>query len=275
MIAVVRDDAENRRPTARTVAVLEAFTLQTRWGVRELAAKLDMPRSSVHRVLRELAETGLLASDADGSYGVTPSLLRLALDLADNFRVPRIALAHLERARDIGGETTIMFLYDRRRGQATAVAAAESSKPVRYSQEGLTGFTDLHVGSSGKGILAFLSAEEQNLILERLPDPLPGMHMTKQELLADLAATRERGWAQSASERVPGARGVAAPVYGSRGYIIGAVLIAWPDSPVGSDGATTLGPLSRVTALAISRDVGCPPDQLAQLGQPASDPRAG
>ena len=60
------------------------------------------------------------------------------------------------------------------RRQFSAVDAVETSHPIRYLWESLRDWSDLHLGSSGKGILAFLPPDEQAAILDRLPDPIPG-----------------------------------------------------------------------------------------------------
>ena len=41
---------------ARWLTVLEAYGRRPEWGVRDLAAATGLPRSSVHRIVREMSE---------------------------------------------------------------------------------------------------------------------------------------------------------------------------------------------------------------------------
>lgn len=257
------DAAATSNPTSRTMAILTAFADQSEWGVRQLAAYTSLPRSSVHRILVELAEGGYLRPQAEGSYRVTPALLRFALDLAGNFRVPRIAEPHLEAARDACGETAVLVMYDRGRRQITGVAAAESIQPVRYAWEATRAFMDLHLGASGKGVLAFLPDEERDEILNNLPADLP--RSTKATLLKELSTIGRRGWAQSSGERAVGADGICAPVFGTAGVVIGGVLIAWPHGRRNQQQIAEIGMLAQQTARTISSEVGCPPGALPAL----------
>jgi IclR family transcriptional regulator, acetate operon repressor len=260
-----RDGGSN--PTSRVMLILGAFATQSEWGVRELAARTSLPRSSVHRILLELADAGFLRAQAQGSYRVTPVLLRFSLDLAENFRVPRVAEPHLESARDECGETVILLMYDRGRRQVAGVAAAESINPVRFAWEATRTFTDVHVGASGKGILAFLPETEQERIIDELATTETAFTLApRRRLIRELAQIRARGWAESVGERVPGAEGACAPVFGSSGQVIGGVLIAWPQGRGVDSGAPRLGALAARTARSISRDIGCPIDVIGGLG---------
>lgn len=219
-------------PMARWLKVLNAFVERDEWGIRELAAAIDLPRSAVHRILHEMARLGLLApGSVRGQFRLGPELTRLAVLLADQLDVRHVARPILESSMFQTGETAILALYDPSRGQFWAVEAAESSHPIRYIWESLRGWSDVHVGSSGKGILAFLPEEEREAILERLPDPVPGLRpVAKDELRAELAEARGRGYVLSHGERFAGAVGVSAPVRDATGRVIGDLIIGWPDN---------------------------------------------
>jgi DNA-binding IclR family transcriptional regulator len=160
-----------------------------------------------------------------------PELVRLAVLLADRLDVRLVARPILESAMRQIDETVILGLYAPSRHQFWAVDAAESSHPIRYIWESLRVWSDLHVGSSGKGILAFLPEEEREAILEPLPDPVSGLKpVAKDELRAELAEARRRGYVVSRGERFAGAVGVSAPVHDAAGRVIGDLIIGWPDN---------------------------------------------
>src|SRR5438045_1159578 len=219
-------------PMARWVRVLEAFADSGEWGVRDLARATDIPRSAAHRILHDMAALGLLAqADEAGRFRVGADLARIGLLVAEHLDIRREGRPYLERASAAIGETVVIAVYDPVRRQFSAVDAVETSHPIRYLWESLRDWSDLHLGSSGKGILAFLPADEQAAILERWPDAVPGRNaVTKAEMREALDAARQRGFVVSHGERYEGAVGVAAPVRDARGRVVGDVIATWPDN---------------------------------------------
>ena len=183
-----------RRPMARWLRVLEAFAVQGEWGVRDLARSSGIPRSAAHRILHDMAALGLLASaDGPGRFRVGADLARIGLLVAEHLDVRRVGRPILERAAADIGETVVLALYDPVRRQFSAVDAVETSHPIRYLWESLREWSDLHLGSSGKGILAFLAPDEQTAILDRLPDPIPGRRRLSKARLRGESFTKEHG----------------------------------------------------------------------------------
>ncbi|MET0772173.1 MAG: IclR family transcriptional regulator [Candidatus Limnocylindrales bacterium] len=219
-------------PMARWLTVLEAFGSADEWGIRDLAAHTDLPRSAVHRVVHEMSRLGMLAPARErGRFRVGPALARLSVLLADRLDVRAVARPIMERAAADLDETLVLSLYSPARRQFTAIDAVESSRPIRYIWGPLREWSDLHTGSSGKGILAFLPDDEREAILEALPDPVPGhLPVSRSELRAELHASRDRGHVVSHGERFPGAVGVAAPIRDATGRVIGDLVFGWPDN---------------------------------------------
>ena len=217
---------------ARWVVVLDAFARRPEWGIRDLAAATGLSRSSIHRIVLEMTSLGLLAPAAtSGRSEIGPALVRLSLALTERVDVFRTARPILEELRDDTGETAILALYDRGRRRFRAVAAAESSHPIRYIWESLQDWNDLHRGASGKGILAFLPAEEQQAIMASLPEPDDERdRVARSALRVDLERFRAQGWVVSHGERFPGAVGVSAPIRDRHGRVVGNVLLGWPDN---------------------------------------------
>ncbi|MHB8730688.1 MAG: IclR family transcriptional regulator [bacterium] len=215
----------------RWLRVIEAFGETGEWGIRDLATATQLPRSATHRILHEMQEHGLLsAAERPGRFVSGPFLIRLAALLLDGLDVTRRARAVLEETARAATETVILTLYDQRRHQFFAVDAVESTQTVRYIWHSLREWSDLHLGSSGKGILAFLPEAEQDAILAALPDPVPGLKpIAKVRLRQQLAQARRRGYVLSHGERYPGAMGASAPVRDAV-RVIGDLIITWPDN---------------------------------------------
>ncbi|MBX3029795.1 MAG: IclR family transcriptional regulator [Chloroflexi bacterium] len=253
--------AADTAPMARWVAVLEAFTDRDEWGVRDLATHLGLPRSAVHRILHEAVRQGLLAAAVTtGRFRVGPALARLAVVLADRLDVRSVARPVMERAAAELDETLVLALYSPGRRQFAAIDAVESSHPIRYIWGPLRQWSDLHTGSSGKGILAFLPDEEQDAIVAALPDPVPGPVPTpRARLRAELRDARARGHVVSHGERFPGAVGVSAPIRDATGRVIGDLVFGWPDNRNDPDKEARAGRIVMDAAARVSAALGYRP----------------
>jgi len=247
-----------KRPMARWVRVLEAFAEQGEWGVRDLARSSGIPRSAAHRILHDMAGLGLLArADEPGRFRVGPDLARIGSRVAEHLDVQRVARPILERTAGTVGETIVLALYDAQRRKFSAVDAVETNHPIRYLWESLRDWSDLHLGSSGKGILAFLPDAERDAILDDLPDPIPGrVPLTKARLRRDLAAARRRGYVVSHGERFEGAVGVSAPIRDARGRVVGDLIATWPDNRTSEAKERATGAIVRGAADELSRRLG-------------------
>jgi DNA-binding IclR family transcriptional regulator len=243
---------------ARWVRVLEAFADQGEWGVRDLARSSGIPRSAAHRILHDMAGLGLLsATDEPGRFRVGPDLARIGSRVADHLDIQRVARPILERAAADVGETIVLAIYDAHRRKFSAVDAVETNHAIRYLWESLRDWSDLHVGSSGKGILAFLPADEREAILDALPDPIPGrVPMTKARLRRELEAARRRGHVVSHGERFEGAIGVSAPIRDARGRVVGDLIATWPDNRTSPEKEAATGTIVRAAADEVSRRLG-------------------
>jgi DNA-binding IclR family transcriptional regulator len=251
---------QRQSPMGRWVEVLQAFLRQDDWGVRDLAVATGLPRSAVHRILHEMARHDLLTAAPGGRFRVGPLLVRTAVLLTNRLDVTKVARPILERVSAETGETVILCLYAPGRRQFWAVDAVESPNPIRYIWESLRDWNDLHVGSSGKGILAFLPAEEQGDVLTRLPDPIPGPRpLPKIVLREQLAEARARGYVVSRGERFSGAVGASAPIRDANGRVVGDIVISWPDNRTSEAREEALGTVARAAADEISRGLGYTP----------------
>ena len=245
-------------PMARWTEILNAFLRQDDWGVRDLASAVGLPRSAVHRILHEMARLDMLVpARRAGHFRVGPLLVRMALIVGGRLDVTRIARPVLERVAAASGETAILCLYAPGRRQFFAADAAESAHPIRYIWESLRDWGDVHVGSTGKGILAFLPPDEQDAILAALPDPVPGLRpMPVAQLRRELADARERGYVVSRGERFQGAVGASAPIRDATGRVIGDLVISWPDNRTSAERERELGEAARDAAAEVSRGLG-------------------
>jgi DNA-binding IclR family transcriptional regulator len=245
---------------ARLMRVVEAFTLQDRWGIRELASYLAIAPSVSHRLLHDMERLGLLVSAGEGKFSIGPELARLSVLIADQMHVTKIARPVLEDIALRTGETVILAQYSQNRRQFWAVEAVESSHPIRYMSDPLRTWSDLHLGTGGRGILAFLDEDEREAVLRGLPDPVPANPpISKADLESELAHARQRGYVISHGERFVGAIGVSAPIRDGRGKVVGGLIASWPDNRTDTVKEEAVAKIIAESAESLSRSLGYRP----------------
>lgn len=223
----------NRNPVRRSLQVLRYLmnVPDQRIGVRALAATFNEPPSTMHRVLSALVEEGLVERDADtGLYNLGLEMVRLAHTAVERVPAQKIAVPHLRRLAGETGETALLGLYDRTRQEVMFTAAVESPQPLRYVNLMRT-WLPLHAGATGLAILAFLPEQEREAFLKsRKFTAITERTITDRRKLAQIVERiRRNGYACSQGQRTPGAVGIAAPIFGPSGEVIGDVIITLPE----------------------------------------------
>ena len=195
-------------------------------GVSEISKQIDLPKSTVHRILIALANTGLLRKDeAADRYSLGYKALELAFAASKQWDLISIAMPYLQSLRDETGDTATLGL---RVGQQrfVDVAWASGRSALRWTPT-LGEEYPLHWGALGKAILAFQFDQEidEYLSVPSLPAATPRTIVDPVALRADLKLIRERGYAVSFGEHVEGAAGVAAPIRARDGRSYAAVCV--------------------------------------------------
>ena len=224
-------------------------------GVSAIARELDLSKAVVHRILKSLAERGLLTPDASTrGYHLGPAAAALgarALRESDLRTVAMPVLRELQRAT---GETTTVSAYIP--GGRVYLDQVESAREIKMTVE-LGRRFPLHAGSSSTCILAFLPPDVQQAVLSGPLDRLTSNTVSDSERLRDrLQTIRRNGFAMSDGERQEGAGSVAAPVFGVDGTVQGAISICGPVARVDTTTREHFVPLLTDAADRISRRLG-------------------
>jgi DNA-binding IclR family transcriptional regulator len=191
-------------------------------GVTALGLALGVPKSSAHRLLASLCRRGLVEQDDRGRY--RPGIGLVALGLGALEREPLVAAARpvLEAEALALGET--VFLVVARAGRLVVLDKAEGTGFLRAAPR-VGSEVPLHATAVGKLFLALDPAAVKRPPgeLERFTEhTLRGLALDRAVALA-----RERGFAESREEWIPGLCVVAAPVE-ARGVVRAALAVAAP-----------------------------------------------
>jgi len=261
--------------SARTTpAVLRAFAILSliRQGgpltVREAAAGLGLPRSSVHELMHTLAELGAIGPADAGSGRYTLGLLLHELGSAYLSEVDVAREGHqvVERVASACGETVHLATLDG--AEVVYLAKVDSIHAVRMvSAVGRR--LPAHCTGVGKALLSGLDDAELARRFGGDDASLPAMTAhsipTLAALREALAQVRRRGYATDDCESNRDVRCVAAPVFDHRGAMVAAMSISVPVSRTADDWPGELATLVSEGARELSR----------RLGQVAALPRKG
>jgi DNA-binding IclR family transcriptional regulator len=227
-------------------------------GVRSVATSLGMPASSAHRTISALVEEGFLQKDAaSGKYALSLDVLRLAHNVVELWPIRRIALQAMRRHLKPCNEAAFLTLYNADRQQVISVASVESTHALRYTVE-LNVWKAIYVGAAGLAIMAHLPLPERQSIIENTKlAPLTDKSITDPVVLDEtLAKIRQRGYAISRGQRIPGGLGLAAPIFGPSGAVFAAVGLSIPENRFDDSKERWLAGLVIACTRDITREIG-------------------
>lgn len=201
---------------ARAGSVLRALeAAPAGLGLGELATAVELPKSTVHRLVQALADEDLVRTGAGGRIRLGPGLARLGAAahdaLADMLRLP---LQDLRRDLD---ETADLAVLD----GATVRFIDQAPAPHRLRAVSAVGSAfPLHCTANGKALLSALTEDEvRDLLPQQLPRFTPATITTRTALLAQLEQIRRTGVAVDREEHTEGISAVAAVVRDDAGPV--------------------------------------------------------
>jgi DNA-binding IclR family transcriptional regulator len=193
------------KSAARVLEVLETLASTGPLNLRDLAAHLQVPKSSMHALLRTMQWRGWLETDPTGTlYGLGVRSLLAGSAYVDSDVVVRHTSAILDELAERTGETVHLGRLEG--SDVVYLAKRESSHPLRlFSSVGRR--LPAHSVALGKALLAEMEPEEALACLPPVLEAFTPHTITDPELLLeDLEQVRARGYAIDAEESASGLR---------------------------------------------------------------------
>ena len=257
MTAPPSDGLTSVRNAARLLKIFRSR--EGELGVSELARRLDLGKSTVHRLLTTLAAEGLIEQDPrSGGYRLGLVVFELGEAVRVHLDLHAAAGPVLASVREQTGESVQVGVLDGY--DVVYVDRLESSQSLRLFTE--TGRrVPVHCTSSGKVLLAYLPDERLCEVLRDVPLPALTPHTVTDpaRLHAELLRVRRRGWAEAVNERELGVASVAAPIRDATGLVVAAIGIGAPTVRLGAARRRQLGRLIVEAGEAVSRRLGWSP----------------
>jgi IclR family transcriptional regulator, acetate operon repressor len=251
-----RRGVKTLRNVLNTLRVLEEVASRQPIGVGELARVLDMPKSSVQRALVTLHTAGWIrpAAGEVTRWVITTRALTVGGRASGDLDLRGAALPIMEDLRRHTEETIHLTVPEE--GKMVLIERLETDKPVRTNMA-LGHALPMHASANGKAVLANSSPE----VIRQLPSgELPRYTDTTitdpDELRAELAAIRERGFAVNHGEWRSDVGSVAAAVMGGHEKPIASLSVNIPIGRLTQESEAVFGAAVSEAASSLSARLG-------------------
>ncbi len=212
----------------KALDVLECFLEGTALSLKEITTITGLNRSRVIRLTGTLKARGYLQYlSEERRYTLSSRLFALGKAYESNNMIIALSRPILRRLADETGESSTLWASEGI--ERVVLARCQGGQTIRFLiSEGTR--RDLHAGSAGKVILAYLSPEIRERVLkERPPVAYTGATIVDRDNLErELRKIRRQGFGVSCGEISADAWAVSAPVLDHKKCIRGAVSLAGP-----------------------------------------------
>ena len=217
-------------PLFKVFSIIETIIAGQDKGVTysEIVAALNLPKSSVHRILKDLIELGYLSFNPETKkYFGSLRLAALGAEVMSNFQLRDHVRPHLLELHRETDHTTNLGVLDGIMGVFVDKIESKDFGIKLFSEIGKT--FPLHCTGLGKTLLAFSSNDTVVKFLESPIEALTDKTITDPEVFKrELALIRDRGYAIDNEEITRGIMCVAAPVFGFNEEMVGAISLTFP-----------------------------------------------
>jgi DNA-binding IclR family transcriptional regulator len=210
---MMRGSGSKDSPLERYISVLEILApFSDGLTATELEAALDLPKTTINRLLRSLADSGLIstASVRNRTYRLGDRLLALLHASPDTSWVATLAERPLQVLADATGQSAYISKFNGTEIHSVTCVAPDT--PVRtYVMPGMA--MPLNAAASAKAILAFHPKELVAKILQKeLHRYTEKTKTSLRDVERELTVVRKQGFATDLAEHVAGLGSIAFPI---------------------------------------------------------------
>lgn len=259
MTTVAVGRAERLSSVTAAARILREFDQHsTQLGVSQLARRVNVGKSTAHRIIWTLVAEGLLEKvEETGLFRLTTTMRSLGASAETAQRLHQAATGPLDRLRALTTGTLHIAILD---GSDVLYVERREGPGAIPVFRAIGARLAAHATSTGKVLLAYLPPDQRKRQLDELRlTPRTARTITSRaQLVAELARVRRRGYAENHGESEQGMCSIAAPIRDPVGRVVASVSVAVRVDDVDVD----LTPLVRPvldTATRISAGLGWKP----------------
>lgn len=207
----------------RALTIIEALAGEKDGlGVTEIANRVGLHKSTVHRLLSALGERNYVEQRTGGAYRLGMKLVELSSLYLNQVELKTEAQPYLRKLLQLTKQPVHLATLDGL--EIIYIDKIESIHSIRmYSQIGRR--SPALCTATGKALLSGLPDAElcEKIRSTRLPTYTSRSITDPEQLISEIRMVRQRGWSKDDQEHEPGIRCIGAPIYDYRGHIIAAV----------------------------------------------------
>lgn len=219
----------------RSMELLEVLKEKNRsFSIAELAEAMDLPPSTVHRILQTFCEKKYVVRDERShTYRLGPALISLGKAAAKSIRLQDAAHPILNALSERTKEDSYLIIPVGNKG--LVIEKVDGPSHLKVVEEfGYEMY--LHCGAIRKVLLAyqspaFIDEYFKNIIIHDRAFP----HVRPSDLRAELEKIRRDGYAITHGDYVTDAYGIGAPVFNSEGELASSIGIIAPGIRIDSE----------------------------------------
>ncbi len=191
-------------------------------SLAQLAKNLGLPKSSVHGLCSTLLARAYLRRSSEGSYTLGPGVMNLADAFVAGTGVAQEFTALWQGGQSAPDDTVVLAILNDT--DVVYVATRSGTQPLGLSFSiGMR--LPAYLAASGKAMLAHLPEARVRALFAQhgLRAMAREQAPTLEELLAELAQVRQRGWSVDDESVREGVHCIGAPVFGAGGDVVAGV----------------------------------------------------
>jgi DNA-binding IclR family transcriptional regulator len=243
------------RVIGKAVAALDAFLDGNgELTSTELARRLGMSRSTVHRLLTTMERHRLVDRTETGAYGLGIHLFRLGSAVPVRAVLGRLAEPALAALAERFSVSSYLSVRD---GERALCIARIDRGPVKTTIYQVGETLPLHLGAGPNILMSELATAELDRILERpLLAMTPHTIVDPEAIRSRLALIRDTGVAYAPDDVEVGLAAMGVPVHDRSGELVGAVSIVALTPWFSSEHYDAIGTGLRETAMVLETELG-------------------
>ncbi len=214
------------RSLSRALSILELFnSQQTEWGITEMSQELDLPKSTVHGLVKTLESHQFLEITEHSRYRLGIKVYELGITYQANAELNTVAEPLVRMLAEKYQQSVHIAIYA---GRLAVFVIGNKSGTGHVIFPRIGAGIAAYCTGVGKALLAWQSEAhlEKYLTSETLV-PFTKNTITNSDVLrAELEGIREKGYALDNEETVTGLACVAAPIFGFSNHVIAAISVS-------------------------------------------------
>ena len=243
--------ADSIKSVEKLIHILNCFSLEKKeWSLKELHDLTGYNKSTIYRLLATMQEYGYIEQNtANQKYCLGFRFFHLGSIVQNSMDFRQVALPIMRRLAEETKETIELNIIDQ--NQRICIDKVDSPETVRnFVRVGER--NPLHLGASGKVLLAHLERPLQERILEQY-----GIEPERQAAILDeLDHIRSEGIVVTRGERVSGSFAIAVPIKDYSNKAIAGLTMAGPIQRLTDEHLNDAIPKVKAAGLEISERLG-------------------